>query len=54
MIKFRLEERGKSPYWLIILSPFIAILVAIILAGILVVLAGVNPFESYYPLALSE
>ena len=24
MLKFRLEERAKSPYWLIILSPFIA------------------------------
>ena len=34
MLQFRLEERTKSPYWLIILSPFIAILVAIILAGV--------------------
>ena len=52
MIKFRLEERAKSPYWLIILSPFIAILVAIILAGILIVIAGANPFESYYQLII--
>ena len=52
MIKFRLEERAKSPYWLIIFSPFIAILVAIILAGILIVLAGANPFESYYQLII--
>ena len=52
MIKFRLEERAKSPYWLIILSPFIAILVAIILAGILIILAGANPFESYYQLII--
>ena len=52
MIKFRLEERAKSPYWLIILSPFIAILVAIILAGILIVIAGANPFEAYYQLII--
>ena len=52
MIKFRLEERAKSPYWLIILSPFIAILVAIILAGFLIVLAGANPFESYNQLII--
>ena len=36
MLKFRLEERNQSPYWLLILSPFIA-MVAIVLAGILIV-----------------
>ena len=52
MLKFRLEERAKSPYWLIIVSPFIAIIVAIILAGILIILAGANPFDSYYQLII--
>ena len=52
MLKFRLEERAKSPYWLIIVSPFIAIIVAIILAGILIILAGANPFDSYYHLII--
>ena len=52
MLKFRLEERTRSPYWLIILAPFVAILVALILAGILIVLAGANPFESYYQLMI--
>ena len=52
MLKFRLEERTQSPYWLLILSPFIAILVAIVLAGILIVLAGANPFQSYYQLMI--
>ena len=52
MLKFRLEERTQSPYWLIIFSPFIAILVAIVLAGILIILAGANPFQSYYQLMI--
>ena len=52
MLKFRLEERTQSPYWLLILSPFMAILVAIVLAGILIVLAGANPFQSYYQLMI--
>ena len=52
MLKFRLEERTQNPYWLLILSPFMAILVAIVLAGILIVLAGANPFQSYYQLMI--
>ena len=52
MINFRLEEREKTPYWLIFVSPIIAIFFSLFIASFLIILAGVNPIESYVQLAI--
>ena len=50
MLNFRLEERNKTSYSLAVIAPLIAILISLILAGFLMILAGANPFQSYYEL----
>ena len=52
MIGFRLEEREKTPYWLIVISPLMAIFVSLFIASFLIMLAGVNPITSYIELAI--
>ncbi|MCF3643051.1 ABC transporter permease [Rhizobium sp. TRM95111] len=43
----RFERREHRPLWLVVLSPLIAIVAALALAGILIALAGAPVFEAY-------
>lgn len=49
----RLERRTNTPAWLAILAPFIAVVCALALAGILIALADVNPLTAYRQMVVS-
>ena len=48
MIRLRLETRAKTPLWLNLLLPFLAVLATLILCSGLIALAGANIFEAYF------
>ena len=50
MATFRLEERERTSYTLALISPLIAVFISLVLAGLLIILAGANPVQSYYEL----
>ncbi len=50
MVTFRLEERERTSYPLALISPLIAVFISLVLAGLLIILAGANPVQSYYEL----
>ena len=54
MINFRLEEREHRSVKLQILSPFIAVLVALIISCFFIFLAGVSPFTSLKELLIGS
>ena len=50
MIDFRLEQRDFVSPWLAFFAPICAVLFSLLVASILILLAGVSPLESYYKL----
>ena len=50
MIDFRLEQRDFVSPWLAFFAPICAVLFSLVVASILILLAGVSPLESYYKL----
>lgn len=44
----RFERRQVRPLWLVLLSPILAILAALVLSGMLIALAGAPVFEAYW------
>ena len=47
MIDFRLEQREHVSPWLVFFAPIGAVIFSLMIASILIILAGVNPIESY-------
>ena len=50
MIDFRLEQREHVSPWLVFFAPIGAVIFSLMIASILIILAGVNPIESYIKL----
>ncbi len=48
MIRFRLEQRTRSPAWLSLALPFMAVLVTLVLCSGLIALAGADVGEAYF------
>ena len=53
MMRFRLEQREKSPAWLNLALPLAAIGATLVLCGGLIVIAGANVFDAYSILFMS-
>lgn len=49
--RLRLERRMEQPRWLVILSPFVLIIAALLVGAILLRLTGANPWEVYRRMA---
>ena len=50
MYNLRIEERETTSSWMFLISPLFAIIISLLLAGFLILLAGVSPIESYLQL----